>query len=127
MYTNLLAQLKNAQAVGKERIKMSHSKMDESVLSILEKHRFIKSFEKKGKSPKRYFDIELKYSKDGEGAINGFSFVSKPSRRIYKGYKNLRQVRHGFGIGIISTSQGIITDKDAKAKKTGGQLLFTIW
>jgi len=127
MYTQLLTQIKNAQLVGKERVKAPHSRMDEAILSILEQQRFIKSFEKKGKSPKRYFDIVLKYSPEGEGAIKGFSFVSKPSRRIYKGYTSLRLIRHGFGMGVLSTSSGIMTDKEAKSKKVGGQVLFTIW
>ncbi|BCX16146.1 MAG: 30S ribosomal protein S8 [Candidatus Parcubacteria bacterium] len=126
MYINLLTQLKNAQMAGKEKIKFPFSKMDEKIASLLAENGFIASVEKKGRGTKRFLEIFLSY-KNKKGAIAGFRFVSLPSRRIYKSYKMLKPVRQGFGLAILSTSQGIMTDKEARKKKIGGQVLFEIW
>ncbi len=126
MYTNLLTQIKNAQAVKKEDIKTSYTKMDENILEILKKNHYIESFDKKGRGPKRILDVQLKYEK-GEGVINGIKFISKPSRRIYIGYKDVRPVKRGYGLLILSTPKGIITGKEARKMKVGGEALFQIW
>jgi len=127
MYTDLLIQLKNAQSVKKESLKLPYTAMDASVLEILERHRFIKSFERKGRAPKKYFDVVLRYKADGTGAISGIRFISKPSRRLYLGYRDIRPVRQGFGVGVVSTSSGVMTTAQAKKSLLGGQFLFTIW
>jgi small subunit ribosomal protein S8 len=126
MYFDVLTQLKNAQSVGKERIKVSHSSMDEQVLGVLEKIGFVKEVKKGGRGVKKYLDITLAYNGE-EGAIEGMRFVSKPSRRMYRKYSELKPVRQGFGRLILSTPEGIMTDTDAKKKKVGGEALFEIW
>jgi small subunit ribosomal protein S8 len=126
MYINLLIQLKNAQAAKKEGLKVPYSKMDESVLEILLKNKFIKDFEKKGRGAKKILNIELKY--DGiKGAINGIKIISKPSRRLYAGYKEIRPVKGGHGTAVLSTPKGIMAGKEAKKNKVGGEMLFEIW
>lgn len=126
MYIHLLTKIKNAQALQKESVRFPHSKMDESILEVLARTGYIASFEKKGKNPKKFFDIQLAY-KNGEGKIQGIRFISTPSRRLYKKTTELRSVRQGYGTAFISTSSGIMTNKDARTKKIGGQILFTIW
>lgn len=126
MYTNLLTQLKNAQAVKKENIKVFHSKADEKIAEILAANDYLEKFEKKGRGAKKILDIKLKYA-DGDGAIGGFKFISKPSRRIYLGYNEIRPVRQGYGLMVISTPKGIMTGKEAKKLKVGGEALFQIW
>lgn len=126
MYIRLLTQIKNAQATYKERMKFPYSNMTEKVLEVLKNNKFILNFEKKGRAPKKFFDIWLLYKK-GVGAINGVKLISRPSRRIYKGYNKINSVRQGYGMGVISTSQGIMTSKEAKKNKVGGQMLFEIW
>lgn len=125
-YINLLIQLKNAQAVKKENIKIIFSKINETIAKILMANNFIDSFEKKGRGVKRVLDIKLKYEKKN-AAIKGIKFISKPSRRIYIGYKDMRPVKQGYGIMIISTPSGIITNKEARKLKVGGEALFEIW
>jgi len=71
--------------------------------------------------------LKLKYDEEKRGAIRGIKLVSKPSRKLYTGYRQLRPVRQGYGVGIISTPKGIMTVKEAKKQKVGGQLLFEIW
>jgi len=126
MYINLLTQLKNAQAVEKESVKFPYSKMDEAVLEVLAKNKFIKNYEKKGRGVKKILDIDLRYE-DGTGVINGVKFVSKPSRRFYVGYKDVKPVKHGYGLVILSTPKGIMTGQESKKTKTGGEILFKIW
>lgn len=126
MYINLLTQLKNAQAVKKENIKIPYSKNDFAIVEILAANKFIESFEKKGRGVRRILDIKLKYE-DNKGVINGVKFISKPSRRIYLGYKEIKPVKYGYGITVISTPIGIITDNEARKKKVGGEILFEIW
>lgn len=126
MYINLLTQIKNGQAVKKESVKIAYSKMDEKILEILKETGYIENFEKKGRGVKRILDVKLKYF-DGEKAINGLKFISKPSRRIYIGYKELRPVRHNYGLLVLSTPKGILTGREARKKKVGGEKLFEIW
>ncbi len=126
MYTNLLTQLKNAQAVKKESVKLAYSNNKEKILEILAKYKYIAEFEKKGRNPKRILTVKLSYS-DGEGAINGTKFISKPSRHIYSGYKEIKPVKSGYGLLVVSTSQGIMPAQEARRKKLGGELLFEIW
>ena len=126
MYIDLLTQIKNAQAVKKENVKVAYSKMDERILEILKDNGYIENFQKKGRGAKRVLDIKLKYQ-NGKGVINGVKFISKPSRRLYTGYKEIKPVKHGYGLLILSTPKGILTDKEAKKMKVGGEMLFEIW
>lgn len=126
MYTTLLTHIKNAQGAGKESVKTPYSNMDEKVLEILLAGKFIAGFEKKGRNPKKYLEISLLYRNDA-GAIHGIKFISVPSRHIYKKYNQLRQVKQGYGVAVISTSRGLMTDTDARKNKVGGEVLFNIW
>ncbi len=126
MYTDLLTKIKNAQAVKKEGLKSPYSKMDEVIVDLLVKNNYLLSYEKKGRNPKKVLDVKLKYS-DGVGAIEDVKFVSKPSRRIYIGYKDIKPVKHNYGLAVISTPQGIMTNKEARKNKIGGEVLFEIW
>lgn len=126
MYINLLTQLKNAQAVKKDAVKMPYSKNKEKILDILAAQKYVAEFEKKGRNPKRILNIKLAYQ-DGAGVINGIKFISTPSRHIYAGYKEIRLVKSGYGTLVVSTSRGIMTGQEARKKKLGGELLFEIW
>jgi len=108
---------------GRKNIKLPHSKMDLAVAQLLEKNGFVKSVTKKGRAPKRVLDLEL----NPENPINGVKFTSKPSIRMYKGYRDLYSVKKGYGIGVVTTSKGIMTQSQAREQKVGGQLLFEIW
>jgi small subunit ribosomal protein S8 len=126
-YIQILNLIKNAQAVGKDKVKYATvSNMGEAVLSVLLKNNYIAGFEKKGRKTKKYFSIDLLY-RDCVGAVTDFKLISKPSRRIYKSYKELRSIRQGFGISVLSTSKGIMTGIQARKEKVGGQVLFEIW
>lgn len=126
MYTDLLTKIHNAQRAKKVSVKVPYSTMDMAIAEILAARGFVLSAAKKGRAPKRIIEVELKYDGD-KGAISAVKFLSVPSRRLYAGYKELRPVRQGFGIAILSTPQGVMTAQDARKQKVGGQLLFEIW
>lgn len=126
MYTDLLIKIKNAQAVKKESVKTYFSNMDYAIVEILKKYKFIADVTKKGRMPKRVLEIKLKY-RNNEGVIKGVNILSKPSRRLYLGYKDIRPMHSGYGLLVLSTSQGVMDGKSAKKLKLGGQLLFEIW
>jgi small subunit ribosomal protein S8 len=126
MYTRLLTELKNAQDVGKERYKAPHAAFDEAILNVLSAHHFIAGFERKGKNPKRYFDIALAY-KNGKGAVKGIKIASTSGRRVYVPYAKIPSVKQGHGIVVLTTSKGVMDGSAARKEKIGGQILFTIW
>lgn len=127
MYTDILIQLKNAQQARKEKVKVPYSKMDMAILEILSKHGLIGEVAKKGRTVKRNVEVKLNYDAQGHGAITDVKFISKPSRRIYAGYKDFKPIRQGYGWAVVSTPRGIMTTREAKKNKLGGQLLFEIW
>lgn len=126
MYTDILTKIHNAQRAKKASVKLPFSTMDMAVAEILAARGFVASAAKKGRAPKRIIEVELKYDGD-HGAINGIKFLSVPSRRLYAGYQELRPVRQGYGMAVVSTSKGVMTASEARKQKVGGQLLFEIW
>ena len=127
MFQDTIIRIKNAQAVGKSRVKVPFSKLNEGILEVLSKYHYVKNFSKKGRGIKKIIDIEMSYHEDGTPKISTVKFLSKPSRRSYVKSEDLRIVRQGFGLGLISTSKGIMEVKDARRSKLGGEYLFQIW
>lgn len=123
MYVNFLIRIKNAQGAEKNVLRAPFSKMDLAIAEVLLKYGYLKSVEVKGKADKRVIEINLSKEK----AIRGIKFISLPSRRIYTGYKEIRSVKSGYGIAVVSTPKGIMSNKEARRQKLGGQLLFEIW
>jgi len=101
--------------------------MDEAILNILSKFRYVKSITKKGRGIKRILDVELSYRENGQPRVSEIKFISKPQKRVYKSYSDLYSVRSGYGLGIISTPKGIMTVEDARKEKVGGEYLFQVW
>lgn len=123
MYTDLIIRIKNAQAVGKKYVRVPYSKMDRAVAGLLERKGFVKKVEVKGRLPKRVLKIYL----DSKKSVSGLRFLSKPSLKRYSGYRDLKPVKGGHGVLIISTPEGILTSEEAKRKKVGGKLLVEVW
>ncbi len=126
MYIDLLTKLKNAQKAKKQSVKLPYSNMDFEIAELLSARGFVAGVAKKGRTPKRVLEVDLKYDSE-KGAIGGMKFLSLPSRRLYSGYADLRPVKQGFGMSVISTPKGIMTGSQARKQKVGGQLLFEIW
>lgn len=126
MYYDLLVKIKNADRARKKIVKTPYSQMDFSVAKILVDSGYLKSVKKKTVERKSFLEIELT-GKPGSYALDGFKILSKPGRRLYISYRNLRSVRQGYGLGILSTPQGIMTNVEARKQKVGGEYLFQIW
>jgi small subunit ribosomal protein S8 len=126
MYYDLLAKLKNATMAQKEKIIVPFSKMDIAVLKALVENGYIKSADAEIIEEKNVIVVRLAY-KNKVASVNDFKIVSKPSRHFYFDYRSLRPVKQGYGIAVLSTSKGIMTNKEAKKNKIGGEYLFEIW
>lgn len=124
---DLINQIKNAGAVKKATVSIPFSNFKLSIAEKLKEVGFVKAVEKKGKKVKKTLDITIKYNDDGKAFIQGVKRVSKPGRRIYRGFEDIIPVKYGFGSLILSTPKGIKTDKEAKKEKVGGEALFQIW
>ena len=125
--SNLITCLKNASDARKPMTSVPYSKFTENVAHVLKKAGYILSVEKKGKEVVgRTLEIGLIHT-DGQGRIHGVDRISKPSRRLYQKYTDIRTYRSGFGNTILSTPKGVLTDTEAKKAKVGGEVLFKIW
>ncbi len=124
--SDLIIQLKNAGRAGKESVVLPYSKFRESILGTLQKEGYIKSFAKKGKKVSKQIDVEL-LSVLGNPKIKGVQQISKLSKRVYLGMGDIKQVKNGFGAVILSTPKGILSGKEARKEKVGGEVLFKIW
>ena len=124
--TDMLNRIRNAQAVLKPTVDIPFSNLKYEIAKVLEKRGFVEKIEKKGKRIKKIFEIVLKYD-DKIPAISGLKRVSKPGQRIYKGFEGLRSVRGGYGIAVVSTPKGLMTDKESRKQKLGGEVLCEVW
>jgi small subunit ribosomal protein S8 len=123
----LINNLKVGNAAKKAVATFPYSKMRESILVVLEKDGFIKSFSKKGKKVIKTLEVELAYNEDGSPRIEGIQQISKYSRRIYYKASDVRYVRSGYGALVLTTPNGVLNDKQARREKVGGEALFKIW
>ena len=124
--SNLIISLKNASATGKDSVYAPATKMIISILDVLKKKNYIDDYEIVGEEPKKQVKVVVKYE-NGEASIHGVRRVSKFSQRIYRGFKAIRPVKSGYGMMLLSTPKGILTDKEATEQKVGGEALFIIW
>ena len=116
--------------VKKDHVLVPFSKMKFAIANILKSENFIDEIERKTKKTRKseheYLHISLKYDESGQGAISGVRIISKPSRRMYAGVRDIKPVRSGFGVAIISTPKGVLSSKEARKQNVGGELLFEI-
>ena len=124
--SELIIKLKNANTAKKAMVSFPYSKMRESVLDALSKEGFVKAVTKKGKKVNKSIEAELVYV-DDQPRIQGVEQISKYSRRVYQGAKEIKRVQNGYGALILTTPKGILTDKEARKENVGGEALFKIW
>lgn len=126
--SELLINIKNAYLVKKEDLIVTQSKLKESILEKMKKEGYIKDFKVlEVDGVKKRIRIKLAYDEKGFSKITDLKRVSKLSQRIYASYKNLMPVKYGQGKIFLSTPAGILTDREAKQNKIGGEVLFKIW
>ena len=126
MYYDLLVKIKNAQMAKKESVQTRFSKFDFAVLKALAGARYIEDVQKKNIGKRTILEIKLKY-KNHMPAMTDFRLKSTPSRHLYVAYRDLHPVKQGHGVAILSTPSGVMTNRDARKSKVGGEHLFDVW
>ncbi|MBR6293781.1 MAG: 30S ribosomal protein S8 [Lachnospiraceae bacterium] len=125
---DMLTRIRNANTAKHEKVNVPASKMKISIAEILLKEGYIKNFEIVDAGPAKDIVITLKYGKDkNEKILTGLKRISKPGLRVYANSEELPKVLGGLGTAIISTNKGVITDKEARKQKVGGEVLCFIW
>jgi len=124
---DMLTRIKNALMARHKTVVVPGSKLKLEIARILKEEGYIEDYRVIEEKPQIKIEIVLKYDEKKRPVIAGIRRVSKPGRRIYRGYKELPKVLNGLGIAIISTSQGIMTDHEAKKRRVGGEVICEIW
>ena len=124
--SDMLTRIRNAVAVGHEKVSMPHSKLLGEVARVMKAEGFVRDFVVEGGS-KRSLTLYLKYVDGYEPAVRGLQRYSKPGLRKYCGADDVPRVLGGLGVAILSTSSGIMSDKEARQKHVGGEVLCTVW
>lgn len=125
--SDLLTRIRNAHLAKHDRLDVPTSKLKQEVCRLLQDEGFIRNFRVIEAETRNTLRIFLRYSPDGTPAINSLERVSKPGRRVYRGADEIQPVRNGMGVGILSTSQGLLSDRQARERRVGGELLCEVW
>ena len=124
---DMITRLRNAQAVNHKTANIPHSKLKWAILNVLQENNWITGLNKIGRKNKKFISVNLKYDENNKPIISEIKRISKPSKRVYVGFKEIWPVKKGIGTRIISTPTGILTDGQAKKLKIGGEVLLEIW
>ena len=129
--SDMLARIRNGSLARHDRVEMPHSKLKKNVADVLKQEGFlddVRESESTGEGGgRKTLTLVLRYSKDKSSAIDGVRRVSAPGRRVYVRYDRIPRVRSGMGVSILSTSHGVMSDRQAREQKVGGELLCEIW
>lgn len=123
---DMLTHMKNAGNAGKHNVVVSYSKLKEDIAKVLKEEGFVKGVEKKSKGAKNFLSIEL-YVDNRTPKVKGVKRLSKTSKRVYKKAKEIRAVKQGYGLLVLSTPKGVMAGYKAKRDGVGGEALFNIW
>lgn len=123
---DMLTRMRNALTVKHKTVSVPASKMKVAIAEVLKNEGYINDYSVT-EGPKANIVIELKYGPNNQKVINGLRRISKPGLRIYASYEDLPKVLNGLGIAIVSTSKGLLTDKQAREQKIGGEVLAYVW
>lgn len=124
---DLLARIRNAQLVKHDRLDVPTSKLKVELCRIFKEEGFIRNFRVMEAQPVGTLRILLRYNREGEAAIRHMERISRPGRRVYVGAADIKPVRNGLGLGVVSTSRGLVSDKQAREQRLGGELLCELW
>jgi len=124
---DLLTRIRNAAHAGHETVCLAHSKMKESIARLLAREGFVTDVEAVGEGVRRQLVITLKYTSARKPVFTELARASTPGRRVYRAHKELKPLRQGVGLSILSTPKGVMTDADARSQGVGGEVLCTMW
>jgi small subunit ribosomal protein S8 len=124
---DFLTRIRNAQMAKHETAEIPHSKMKADIARILKEEGYINDFSESGSDAEKVLVVALKYGPDGQRAIAGLRRMSRPGRRVYRKQKDIPRVLDGLGVAILSTSQGVLTDHQARRQGIGGEVLCFVY
>ena len=125
--SDMLARIRNAAIARHERLDLPHSSIKENVARVMKEEGYLGDVRVESAEGRKTLTIVMRYTRGKECAIDGVSRISTPGRRVYVRHDHIPRVRSGLGISILSTSRGVMTDKEARKQKVGGELLCSIW
>jgi len=125
--SDLLTRIRNAQQAGHDSLTLPASKLKQRLAEVLAGEGYLREVAFKNDGPQGTITIGLKYGPDKVPAISELKRVSRPGRRVYVGVTDIPRVKNGLGIAVLSTSKGVIVDREARKNRLGGELLCTIW
>jgi small subunit ribosomal protein S8 len=124
---DMLTRIRNANTAFKDEVEVPRSKVKEQIARLLAREGYVQSFRIEGEAPRERIVVEMKYGPERERTISGVKRVSRPGRRVYADHDHLPRVLGGLGVAIVSTSQGLLTDRQASRRKLGGEVLCYVW
>jgi small subunit ribosomal protein S8 len=124
---DMLTRMRNALRIGRNKVTMPRSKIKVGIAEVLKREGYIKGFAIDETGPQGSITVNLKYGPNGEQVISSIQRVSKPGRRLYSPVEELKPVLNGLGIMVLSTSKGILSDREARKQSVGGEMLCEIY
>ncbi len=126
---DMLTRVRNANIAMHDDVRMPSSKLKEALADVLQREGYIGGFEIQDdpEGPGRFLSIDMKYSPQRKRVISGLRRVSKPGLRVYRKYDEVERVLGGLGIAVLSTSKGLMTDREARRQRVGGEVLCHVW
>ncbi len=124
---DMLARLRNAVTARHDRAEMPHSLLKEHIANVLKAEGYVDDVRVADAEGRKRLTLVLRYGHNKQAAIDGISRLSSPGRRLYVRHDRIPRVRSGMGISILSTSRGVMTDRDARKQRVGGELLCAVW
>lgn len=125
---DLLARIRNAQTAKHDTVSIPHSKLKAGLIKVLHEEGYVGPFRfVEGEGGRKKIEVTLRYTGKKQAVLTHLDRASRPGRRYYVGYKDLKPVRSGLGMAILSTPKGILTDRQAREEKVGGEVLCRIW
>ena len=125
--SDFIIRIKNAGMIRTEKVEMPYSKMRNSIAQKMRVTNYLEDVETVGHGVKKKLVVKLAYGKNGEHKITDVKRISKPGRRVYFGVNDVRPVKNGHGLMLISTPKGLLTGDEARKEHVGGEALFSIW
>jgi small subunit ribosomal protein S8 len=124
---DMLTRIRNAVSVGHERVAMPSSKMKVNIAQILVDEGYVDRYEVTGNGHHSELELVLRYAERRRSVIEGLKRVSRPGHRVYRGATELPRVQGGLGVAVVSTSQGLMADRDARKRRLGGEIVCEVW
>lgn len=124
---DMLTRIRNAVAVGHERVSMPSSKLKVGIAQILVDEGYIDRYEVSAEGHRSELELVLRYGERRQPVIEGIKRISRPGHRVYRGARELPRVQGGLGVAVVSTSQGLLPDREARRRRLGGEVLCEVW